>query len=250
MPPPVQGASTVALPRLADAGLRASCVSAVVILPRSRSHAPLPRASLPGKRTHVCVWRPTLPGVVARWNRVDATATVATVSGDDRVRERAARSLGERAARKDLISSYPNRFSTIPNRMVRRSTWNMASSAANATSELPLALDGRYASYSRIDSSALPNHETVRSNRADDVGAAMMVLIIVLVAREALGDGGPCGPAVSDPLACGRCQPVFAAAAAFIASWDRTGVVAVAILTITWQELGGPPITARVQLLR
>jgi hypothetical protein len=78
----------------------------------------------------------------------------------------------------------------------------------------------------------------------------MMVVIIVLVAREALGDGGPCGPAVSDPLACGRCQPVFAAAAAaFIASWDRTGAVAAAILTITWQELGGPPLTAPIQLL-
>jgi two-component sensor histidine kinase len=27
-------------------------------------------------------------------------------------------------------------------------------------------------------------------------------------------------------------------------SWDRTGAVAAAILTITWQELGGPPIVA------
>src|SRR5262245_6431278 len=26
------------------------------------------------KRTQVCVWRPTLPGVVGRWKRVDAIA--------------------------------------------------------------------------------------------------------------------------------------------------------------------------------
>jgi hypothetical protein len=32
--------------------------------------------------------------------------------------------------------------------------------AANPTSGLPLALDGQYASYSRIESSALPKHET------------------------------------------------------------------------------------------
>jgi PAS domain S-box-containing protein len=31
------------------------------------------------------------------------------------------------------------------------------------------------------------------------------------------------------------------------ASWDRTGTDATAILTITWRELGGPPITAPVQ---
>jgi two-component sensor histidine kinase len=30
------------------------------------------------------------------------------------------------------------------------------------------------------------------------------------------------------------------------ASWERTGAVAAAILTITWQELGGPPIAAPV----
>ena len=30
-------------------------------------------------------------------------------------------------------------------------------------------------------------------------------------------------------------------------SWDRTGADVAATLTITWRELGGPPITASVQ---
>jgi hypothetical protein len=78
-----------------------SCVSAVVVLPRSRSHAPLadPRlrlaADLAGR------------GGSAEQSRRDGD--VATVSGDDRVRERAGEVSGRApsAERLDFIVAKP-----------------------------------------------------------------------------------------------------------------------------------------------
>ena len=67
-----------------------------------------------GVRAQVCIWRPTLPGVVSRWNSVDAVAkswpyVVITVRDVVRINP-----TGDRAARNAPISSWPYRFSPMP----------------------------------------------------------------------------------------------------------------------------------------
>jgi MASE1 len=69
------------------------------------------------------------------------------------------------------------------------------------------------------------------------VALAVMTVAIVLLPSESWQTAVPVAllfPILLWIAAC--CQPVFAAAAAFIVS-----------LTITWRELGGPPVTASVQ---
>ncbi len=57
-----------------------------------------------GKRTQVCICRPTLPGALSRRNRVAAIGAVAAVSDDAGPLEPRARPAGERAARNAWIA--------------------------------------------------------------------------------------------------------------------------------------------------